>query len=543
MTRAVVIGGGLVGLSTAALLSRGGLEVTLLERHPNTGGRSAPIRAKGALLDAAPGPFSYQAMSDFHALLGRNLHDHLDLVEPDIRLRVFIENETGLPSETFDLEHDAGPNWDRLDELAPDEGRAVSRLVLRTVEREPLIRQRLHNVPLTRSVPALSLSVIRRLRWLYKVLGTSVGKELSTSLGNPDVRSLLECSILGLTGSPSSTPVAYSSVYTRLLTGVVRYPRGGVASVVSTLEDAAREEGSEIRTEFDVARILVDPETRLATGVISRSGDVLPADVVVSCVDPHHTDTSLVPPEYRSFPESQWARRPAPSAIVALLVFKKRVRQLAHHNVFLPQDWDRVISDLEGERVADPLAFESVYVGRPTATDSKAAPRGKDLLSLVIPLPADPSLGADDRSSQDLRQMITRVVSQIGFMADIPDLGERLHADHVSTPADFASDYSAWQGSLMGIAPTIKNLLLPRPTITSPKVGNLVHAGMSLLPGWGMEGALDAAAVTAKALLGSEGTESLPVPAPQGFLRLSTRTDVLGDLLRDAPGDGSTDDA
>jgi phytoene dehydrogenase-like protein len=312
-----------------------------------------------------------------------------------------------------------------------------------------------------------------------------------------------------------------------------------VASVVSALEDTAREEGAEIRTGFDVARILVDLDTSLATGLVSRTGGIVPADVVVSCVDPHHTDTCLVPPEARSYPESQWTRRPSPSAVVALLVVKKRVGQLAHHNVFLPRDWTRVVSGLRGDTIPDPLALEAAYVGRPTATDSKAAPRGKDLLSLVVPLPADPSLGADDQSRQSLDRLIARVVSQIGLMADIPDLDDRFSVDRVATPADLSSDYSAWMGSLMGIAPSFKNLLSPRPTATSSKIVNLVHSGTSILPDWGMEGAFDAAVVTAATLLGSDGAESLPAPAPQGFLRLSTRTDALGDLLRAMPKMGS----
>ncbi|MEX0913363.1 MAG: FAD-dependent oxidoreductase, partial [Demequina sp.] len=36
----VIIGGGVGGLATAALLARGGADVTLLERHPMVGGRA-----------------------------------------------------------------------------------------------------------------------------------------------------------------------------------------------------------------------------------------------------------------------------------------------------------------------------------------------------------------------------------------------------------------------------------------------------------------------------------------------------------------------
>jgi phytoene desaturase len=535
MTRAVVIGGGLVGLSTAALLAHGGLETRLLERHPDLGGRSAPIRAKGAILDASPWPFLYEAASGFFALLGRDLHDYLDLLEPDIRLRVFMEDGASLSSDTLDLEHDATVNWGKLDDLAPDEGQTASRLVLRALEREPVVRQRLLGAPLQRKFSVVNPSIMRNLPWSLGVLRRSIRMDLASSLKHPGIRSLLEYAILGLTGSPSSTPVAYSGLYCHLLTGTVRHPRGGVAAVVSSLDRVAREEGVEIATSCDVARILVDPDTRLATGVVTRSGDIVPTDLVVSCVDPHHVESSLLPAEYRSYSASVWTRPLSPSAVVATVIVKKRVPQLAHHNVFLPKNWDRVLSCLEGKPLLDPLAFELAYIGRPTATDSKAVPRGKDRLSLVVPLPADPTLGADAQSLQDLHRLIARVMAQVGLMADIPDLGDRFDIEHVVGPANFSSDYSAPMGTLAGISPSLKTLLLPRPTITASGVRNLVYSGMSILPGWGMEGAFDASEVTARALLDLGTIDPLPRPSGRGFLRSSTRPGVIGDLLREIP--------
>ena len=45
--RAVVIGGGLAGLSAAARLAKNGLDVTLLEKAPKLGGRAVTIPLKG----------------------------------------------------------------------------------------------------------------------------------------------------------------------------------------------------------------------------------------------------------------------------------------------------------------------------------------------------------------------------------------------------------------------------------------------------------------------------------------------------------------
>lgn len=532
MTRAVVIGGGLIGLSTAALLSRGGLEVTLLERHSNLGGLSAPIRAKHGIVDASPWSYSSEAVSRFLSLLGREPGDCLDLGTPDLRFRTFHERGVGVPPTVIDFEHDFSANWARLDEVTPDDGSAMSRLVPHAAERDDLIRNRLRNVPFDGRQCFVRSPLASHLPWLVRVLGGKIGKDFG-SLAHTETRRLLECSILGLTGSPASTPLAYAYSYCHFLSGLVHHPRGGVGSLVSALEKVARDEGVDIMTECEAARILIDPDTTLATGIVTRSGGIVPAQLVVACVDPHHTETSLLAQEYRSFPESWWGdRQPSPSALVAVLTVKKRVPQLAHHNYFVPHNWKRVVSGLGAEPLEDPLAFEFVYVGRPTATDAKAAPRGKDLLTLVVPLPPDPSLGQTDDSRQAYEGLIARIVFQIGIMADIPDLGDRFSLDHVTTPWDFASDFSAWRGSLAGIAPTTKNLLAARPGNITPKVRNLLYPGTSILPGWGMDGALDSAEITVKVLLGHHGPGSLDGPLEPGFLRSTVRTDAIGDLLR-----------
>ena len=54
MSRAVVIGGGIAGLSTAALLARDGHEVTLVEQRDALGGRAGSWEVDGFRFDTGP---------------------------------------------------------------------------------------------------------------------------------------------------------------------------------------------------------------------------------------------------------------------------------------------------------------------------------------------------------------------------------------------------------------------------------------------------------------------------------------------------------
>ena len=72
MSRVVVVGGGLGGLASAALLGRAGHEVTLLEANPWLGGKSRRIELDGRRMDTGPiAPHLPRRVGGVHATLGR----------------------------------------------------------------------------------------------------------------------------------------------------------------------------------------------------------------------------------------------------------------------------------------------------------------------------------------------------------------------------------------------------------------------------------------------------------------------------------------
>jgi phytoene desaturase len=533
VTKAVVIGGGPVGLSTAALLAHGGLEVTLLERREAMGGRTAPLSTHGHTVDPQPWFLAPEAYEDFFSLLGRDLEDYLELIDPESRFRAFFEEGPDTPAQVLDLDDDAQTNWERIEALSPGDGESARRFVLKAARDHVKTLERLDRSPAHGALSLVRPTALVHLPWVIANLVRSLGGATERAVRHPMVRRLLEFPAISLTGSPKTTPAAYTYLCYHHLGGAVRHPRGGFGAVIAAIERVAHEEGVKLCPSSEVARILIDPQSRLASALVLRSGDILPADVVVSCVDVHHTETSLLPEEFRFFPESSWGRFvPSPSSLIVMVGVKKGLPQLAHHNLFFPRNWGRTLASLGSDPIDDPFASDYLYVGRPTATDPPMAPKGKESLVLIAPLPADPTLGATDESRQALTNLAARLLGQVEVLAAIPELTKRSRILEVVTPADLEREYSTWRGAGFGLAPTLRGLTLGRSGSASRRVRNLLYAGSSLLPGVGVPGGLASAELVAKSLLGQNDPTPLPVPVGRGFLVHSRRRDALGDLLR-----------
>jgi len=539
MTRAAVVGGGVAGLATAALLARGGLEVTLVERHDTLGGRAGRVTTHGFTFDSGPSwyvaPETYER---FFALLGRRIEDYVTVVDLDPRFRAFFEGFSGAPADALDLALEADSNWELFDSFSRGDGEAARRYAAEAAADYGAVLE--HSLYSTYDSPASLLrpEALRRAPRHFRDLYSTLDRRVAKAVHHPRVRQLLSFPAVALAGSPERLPSAYSFVSHLYLGTSIKHPTGGFASVVDALERAAREEGVDIRTSSDVARILVDPQSTSASGVVLHDGGVVSADIVVSCADLHHTETTLLAEEYRSLPESAWSDlHAAPSALVALVGVKKALPELAHHNLFFPRDWKATLADLSSDHPGLPALPAFLYVSRPSATERGVAPKGKEALVLMAPLPADPHLGATEASRTSLSDMTTKYLEQVGEWAQIPDLESRSTVLEIITPSDLSERYSAWQGSAMGLEHTRQQTAFSRPGNASRRVRNLFYAGSSTLPGVGVSSALVSAELVAKRLLKDRSTRPLTVPAQPGFLVGSQQQGPV-----DEPGDEAPDD-
>lgn len=514
-TNAVVIGGGISGLATAALLARDGYAVTLLEKQPEVGGRAGLVERDGFRFDTGPSWYLMPEVFDhFYRLLGTSAAEQLDLARLDPGYRVFFEGRTepvtvaASKAENIALfesiESGAGAQLERYLESASDTYRmAKKRFLYSTFESfRPLVRR----------------DVLRRTRTLIRLLTESLDTFTSRYFRDDRLRQILGYPAVFLGSSPFSTPSMYHLMSHLDLDDGVFYPRGGFTTVIDTIAALARAEGVDIRTNATVTSIDTAPQASArkptVSGVTWTDADGhtqhQPAGLVVSTADLHHSETRLLPEQLQTYPERYWQKKTAgPSAVLVSLGVSGSLPELDHHSLFFTSDWKHNFTQIFTEPTSVPSPA-SLYVCKPSATDPSVAPDGTENLFLLVPVPADVSIGG--RADAAVQAIADDAVAQVAAWAGIPDLADRILVREVTGPADFATDLNTWKGTALGPAHILTQSAFFRAGNVSRKVDGLLYAGGSSIPGIGLPMCLISAELVIKRLRGDTTTEAMPTP-------------------------------
>ncbi|WP_342319414.1 phytoene desaturase family protein [Corynebacterium mayonis] len=511
-TTAVVIGAGASGLATAALISREGYDVTVVERLATYGGRSGEETIDGFRFDTGPSWYLMpDAFDHFFGLFGKRTADLLDLVDLSPAYRVFPEGRAAVDVESgrdnavrlFDsIEPGAGARLkDYLDSAASVYDMAVERFLYTTF---------------TSLRPFTAREVRSRYLELFRLMSVSLDRFVARRFHDTRLRQILTYPAVFLSSHPARTPSMYHLMsHTDLVQGV-RYPQGGFAAVMDAIYSLAAENGATFRFGADVTAISHDGAR--ATGVTLADATEITADLVVSCADLHFTETRLLPTKLRTYDEKWFgARDPGLGTVLLMLGVAGEIPQLAHHNLLFSENWEEDFTAVfDGPTNTRPERFSrSIYISKPSATDPSTAPEGHENLFVLIPTPAAVDIGRGDmyatNASPAVRRITESAIDQIAHWCNIPDLGERILISRSLGPADFAERYHAWSGGSIGPAHTLRQSAFLRGTNRSRKLPNLYYAGASTVPGVGVPMCL----ISAENVLKRLRHDSTPGPLPE----------------------------
>jgi phytoene desaturase len=521
---AIVIGGGIAGLASAALLARDGHDVTLLEANDTVGGRAGFWDSHGFRFETGPSWYLMPDVFDhFYRLLGTSTAEQLSLTRLDPGYRVFFEDE----STPVDVAADRADNIALFESLQPGAGAALDRYLDSAKDTYDMAVSRFLYTNFASFKPLLVKDVLSRVGTLARLLLQPLDKFVAGYIKDPRLRQILGYPAVFLGSSPDQTPSMYHLMSHLDLADGVLYPQGGFTRLIDSIADLARAEGVRIVTGARVSAINTGESTgsgkaHAVTGVSyqNSTGETvqLHADRVVSAADLHHTETELVPADQATYPQKWWDKRVSgPGAVLVMLGVSGALPQLQHHTLLFTRDWGANFKRIFGKKrsVATPASF---YVCMPSATDPGVAPAGDSNLFMLVPIPADPGIGRggiDGAGSAQVEAIADDAIAQLSEWAGIPDLAERIIVRRTIGPGDFAEDLNSWQGGALGPAHTLRQSAFLRGTNASTKIDGLFYAGGTTIPGIGLPMCLISAEIMLKRVQEDTSTGPMPEPMPR----------------------------
>jgi len=514
MSRVVIIGGGISGLASAALLAKEGHEVSVFEKQQAVGGRAGVWEHEGFRFDTGPSWYLMPEVFDhFYKLLGTSADEQLSLVTLDPGYRVFFEDVAEPITVTASREE----NIELFESIERGAGRKLDRYLDSAEEVYDLAKRKFLYTSFARLGPVFTREVIGKGGSFLRLLVRPLSRLVARTVKDRRLRQILGYPAVFLGSSPALTPSMYHLMSHLDLSDGVLYPMGGFSGVIASIEALAEDGGVTIVTGAAVTRIVVTDGAATGIEYVDASGStqLVEADIVVSAADLHFTETRLLAPEQQTYPETYWYPRvPGPSALLLYLGVEGDLPELEHHNLLFAKKWEKGFEAIFGPNpsIPDPA---SIYVCKPSGVDPDVAPDGFENVFVLVPIPADPSIGKgelDGDGDARVEALADRVIAQISEWTGIDDLASRVTVRRTVGPADFVEDFNAWRGTALGPAHTLKQSAFFRAGNKSKKVDGLYYVGGSTIPGIGLPMCLISAEILLKRLRGDNSTEPLPEP-------------------------------
>lgn len=254
---AVVIGGGISGLATAALLRREGYAVTILEKSDAVGGRAGIWEKDGFRFDTGPSWYLMPEVFDhFFKLMGTSAEQELSLARLDPGYRVYFEGET----DPIDIAANRDDNIDLFESIEPGAGTAMVGYLSSAQETYDLAKKYFLYSTFADLRPLAVPPVLKRTPRLVRLLTESLATFAARAVTDHRLQQILGYPAVFLGSSPYAAPSMYHLMSHLDLADGVLYPRGGFGEVIASVERIARDAGVEIRTGATATRIVLEAE-------------------------------------------------------------------------------------------------------------------------------------------------------------------------------------------------------------------------------------------------------------------------------------------
>jgi phytoene desaturase len=180
----------------------------------------------------------------------------------------------------------------------------------------------------------------------------------------------------------------------------------------------------------------------------------------------------------------------APSCLLYYVGLNKKLNSVPHHSLFFDTDFSVHGKEIytTKEWPSDPLFYVSVT----TVTDTAGAPQGGENMFFLIPVAAGLEGDTEELRVKYFESILQRFEARTG-----ENIREHIVYKKSYSVSDFKQDYHAFKGNAYGLANTLLQTSILKPSCRSKKVSNLFYTGQLTVPGPGVPPSLISGEVVA----------------------------------------------
>jgi phytoene desaturase len=478
----IVIGSGFGGIAAALRMRAKGYKVTLLEKHPDLGGRARVFKKDGFIYDGGPtvitAPYLFE---ELFSLFNKKISDYVKIVPLELWYRFVFEDKT-----SFDYSGNEMSMEKEIQKFSKTDISGYKKLVNFT--------QKIFDKGFTE----LSTKSFNNINFMLKQIPAllklksyqSVYKLVASYISNEKLRRVFSMHPLLVGGNPFTTTSIYTLILYLEKKWGIHYSIGGTGSVVNALEKLMKEEGVEIIKNAEVTEMLSSDNK--IEGVQINNKNNLYGNYVICNSDPPNVYKNLIKSKKKyGFLFNQKVKRMNYSMGLFVYYFgsKKQFEKVAHHTIYFGKSYEKHLSKIFDQKIlSDDISY---YLHRPSATDPSMAPKDHDAFYVLVPVPNNLSGINWSKEGERFKELVLTKMDQ----TVLPGIKENVVSDFYLTPDYFENELSTLHGSGFSIQPKFTQSAYFRFHNKSEIFDNLYFVGAGTHPGAGMPGVLSSAKV------------------------------------------------
>ena len=483
----VVIGSGFGGIAAALRLKAKGHKVTLIEKHPDLGGRARVFRKNGFIFDGGPTVITAPYLiNELFELFKKNPKDYIKLSPLKVWYQFVFEDKS-----KFNYSGNENEMKAQIKELNKEDVKGYEKLVNFTKKIFDKGFTELADIPFDK--PFVMMQQLPSLLKLksYK----SVYSLVSSYIKNEKLRRMLSMHPLLVGGNPFTTTSIYGLILYLEKKWGIHYSMGGTGNIIKGFEKLMNEVGIKVIKGNEVTKIL--SKNNKITSIQLDNHDYIDADNVICNADPPAVYEKLLDEKNNNSFLFKWKKKRMEYSMGLFVYYfgtKKIYDNVEHHTIKFGSKYKEHLDDIfDKKKLNNDISY---YLHRPSATDKSMAPEGNDCFYVLVPVPNNQS-GIDWSIEGDKMKKLIIDKMENDLM---PNLRNNIVEDFYLTPDYFEKDLNTKFGSGFSIQPKFTQSAYFRFHNKSEIYDGLYFVGAGTHPGAGVPGVLSSAKVLDKIL-------------------------------------------